>query len=147
MTVAVIPMAAKHLPAVARLEQQCFSTPWSEAALAEELAQPFSYLAVAVADGAVAGYVGLQIAADEGYITNVAVDPHYRRRGVATALIRHLAAEALARGWHALFLEVRASSTAAVALYEREGFTFDGCRPRFYRNPTEDARLYSRRFD
>lgn len=147
MSVVILPMAAEHLPAVAALERACFSQPWSEEALAEELHNPLAHFIVALDGTQVAGYMGLHTPVDEGFVTNVAVHPAHRRQGIATALLRHQLAFGRERGLYRLALEVRASNRAAISLYEREGFTLDGTRPGFYSQPTEDALLYSFYFD
>lgn len=139
----VIPMTAAHIEAVAALEAQCFSRPWSAAALEEALCNPAAHFFVATAGEGVAGYIGLYAVLDEGAIANVAVCPAWRRQGVASALLRRAAAWGAENGLHRLTLEVRAGNAAAIALYERAGFVCDGVRPRFYDRPTEDAALYS----
>ena len=85
-------MQEKHLPALAELEKQCFHAPWSEKMLREELGG--GIFLVAEQDGEVQGYVGCQTVLDEGYITNVAVSPDFRRRGAARRLIAELIARA-----------------------------------------------------
>ena len=79
----IVPMTADHLDALEQLERTCFSRPWSRKMLAEELDNQCAAFLVAedAATGQVIGYAGLLVAADEGYITNVAVFPQYRRRG------------------------------------------------------------------
>ncbi len=140
-TVYVIPMSAEHIPMLAALEACCFADPWSEAALREELHNPPARFLVALCDGEVAGYLGCHHVADEAYITNVAVFPAFRRKGVGRALVE--AAKKQADGMYRLSLEVRASNQPAIALYRSLGFVEDGVRPRFYAHPTEDAILYS----
>ena len=75
--VRIVPMAAEHLNEVAALELACFSRPWSRQMLAEELDNQCAAFLVALEPETdkVIGYAGLLVAADEGYITNVAVDP------------------------------------------------------------------------
>lgn len=141
MQLIVTAFTAAHLPAAARLEQLCFSDPWSADALAEELNNPCAHFLTALDGDMVVGYLGCHHVADEGFIANVAVHPSRRRRGIARALV----AAAIEQG-HALSritLEVRASNDAAIALYESLGFVKDGVRPRFYAHPTEDACIYS----
>ena len=139
----VIPMEQSHIAAVAALEQACFSEPWSAAALAEELDNPPAVFRVAVEGDAVLGYVGMHHVLDEGFITNVAVSPEARRRGVARALLADLAAYGTAHGLYRITLEVRVGNAAARTLYESEGYKLDGIRPGFYRAPAEDAAIYS----
>ena len=89
MHVQIVPMTGDHLDEVAELERVCFSTPWSRNMLAEELENDLSAFLVALDDsGRVAGYAGLQVVLDEGYITNVAVRPDCRRQGVAGQLLQ-----------------------------------------------------------
>ena len=139
----IIPMAAEHIAALAALERACFSDPWSESGLSEELDNPHAVFRVAVEDGVVLGYVGMHHLVDEGFITNVAVSPAARRRGVARALLAELAAYGREHALYRITLEVRVSNAPAIALYESLGFTRDGIRPRFYAHPTEDAAIYS----
>ena len=74
-------------PAILKIEQECFSSPWSEGSIRDALNNPASRFYLACADGAPAGYLGLQIFSGEGYVTNIATLPAYRRRGIAKALI------------------------------------------------------------
>ena len=140
----VVPMVPEHIESLAALETLCFPDPWSAAALTEELTNPPAAFRVAVDDaGRVLGYVGLHCVSDEGFIANVAVHPAARRQGVARSLLAALIALGQERQLYRLTLEVRASNTAAIALYEDAGFVRDGVRPGFYRHPAEDAVIYS----
>lgn len=132
-------MQEKHLPALAELEKQCFHAPWSEKMLREELGG--GIFLVAEQDGEVQGYVGCQTVLDEGYITNVAVSPDFRRRGAARRLIAELIARAKEKGLAFVTLEVRESNAPAIALYTGAGFAPVGKRKNFYSNPTENAVL------
>ena len=85
----IVVMQERHLAALAEIERACFHAPWSENMLREELGK--GIFLVAEQDGRTAGYVGCQTVLDEGYITNVAVSPDFRRQGIARAL-RHCAA-------------------------------------------------------
>lgn len=146
MEYTLVPMDRSHLAGVAELERLCFSLPWNEAMLAEELYNPTaSYIVAEDANGQVLGYAGLHVVLDEGYIDNVAVRPACRRQGVGDRLLdtfcrfgqAHLAS---------LTLEVRPSNTAAVALYEKHGFQVSGRRKDYYSEPKEDALLLTRTF-
>ncbi len=120
---------------IANIEKVCFSNPWSENSLAESISHPDSLFYIAKVDDITVGYMGLQIFSGEGYVTNVAVLPEYRRQGIAKALI----AEAIKNDMEFITLEVRESNQAAISLYEAFGFIQVGKRPKFYRNPEEDA--------
>ena len=128
----VIPMQQSHIAAVAALEQTCFSEPWSAAALAEELTNPHAVFRVAVEGDTLLGYVGMHHLVDEGFVTNVAVSPAARRRGVARALLAELAAYGRENALYRITLEVRVGNTHAV----RVGGVHPGRRaPRFLPRP------------
>ena len=146
-SVYILPMHADHIPAIAKLERECFSRPWSERMLAEELEkQCAAFLTATDENGEVLGYAGLLVAADEGYITNVAVFSQYRRRGIAAKLLQVFCDFAAAHHLAFLTLEVRPSNAAAIALYESFGFTERGRRRNYYDLPKEDALILTRDF-
>ena len=143
----ILPMHPDHIPAIAKLERECFSRPWSEQMLAEELENQCAAFLTAVDEtGEVLGYAGLLVAADEGYITNVAVFSQHRRRGIAAKLLQVFCDFAAAHHLAFLTLEVRPSNAAAIALYESFGFTERGRRRNYYDLPKEDALILTRDF-
>lgn len=125
---------------ILKIENACFSTPWTEQGIAESIENENTYLYIATVNDEVAGYMGVQIFSGEGYVTNVATLPEFRRIGVARALIL----EVLKNEMEFLTLEVRESNTPAISLYKSLDFVEVGKRPRFYREPTEDAVLMTR---
>lgn len=148
MHVRIVPMNADHLDEIAELEQICFATPWSRNMLAEELDNACSAFLVALDDsGHVAGYAGLQVILDEGYITNVAVRPECRRQGVAGQLLAVFLNFAQGNRLAFLTLEVRASNYGAIALYGGLGFRSVGRRKNYYEHPKEDAIIMTKEFD
>ena len=88
-----------------------------------------------------AGYIGMYLSLGEGEITNVAVAPEFRRRGIADALLTEIKREAAECGVTSLVLEVRVSNQNAICLYEKHGFVSCGVRKGFYEQPKEDAFL------
>lgn len=140
-TVTVRPAAEDDIPAIAELEQLCFSSPWSEGALRDTLHSPYACLVCAEQNSTVIAYGGLYLLGDDADITNIATHPDMRRRGAASAVLEWLQTYALAHGAAALHLEVRLSNTNAIALYESRGFRTDGIRKNYYKNPTEHAVL------
>ena len=148
MSVQIVPMNADHLEELEKLEKICFSRPWSRKMLAEELENQCAAFLVAQDSitGQVMGYAGLLVMADEGYITNVAVFPEYRRQGVAAKLISVF--ENFARGNKLAFLtlEVRPSNAAAIALYEGFGFREAGRRKNYYDLPKDDALILTKTY-
>ena len=144
----IVPMTADHLDELERLERICFSRPWSKRMLAEELDNACAAFLVAEDGdtGAVLGYAGLLAMMDEGYITNVAVFPEYRRCGVAAKIIEVFMNFARGNQLSFLTLEVRPSNEAAIALYQRFGFEEVGRRRNYYDLPKEDALILTRYF-
>ncbi len=129
--------------ALVKIEQACFSVPWSAQSLRESLQNEASRFYLALADGEPAGYIGVQIFSGEGYVTNVAVLPAYRRQGIARALVKRT----MKNEMEFLTLEVRESNAPAIQLYTSLGFETVGKRPRFYREPEEDALLMTKYFE
>ena len=143
----IVPMNADHLEELERLERICFSRPWSKRMLGEELEnQCAAFLVAEDENGTVLGYAGLLVMLDEGYITNVAVFPEYRRLGVAAKIIDVYMNFAAANDLAFLTLEVRPSNAAAIALYRRFGFEEVGRRKNYYDLPKEDALILTRYF-
>lgn len=141
MDYAILDAAVRHLPQVERLEQRCFSVPWTEAQLRAQLPDDRHVFLVAERGNEVLGYVGLMHVLDEGYISNVAVSPDCRRQGIGAALIAELTRRAGRLELAFLTLEARASNAPAIRLYEKMGFRQVGRRKRYYQRPEEDAVL------
>jgi ribosomal-protein-alanine N-acetyltransferase len=149
MSVKIVPMTADHLEELEKLERICFSRPWSRKMLAEELENQCAAFLVAEdsVSGRVLGYSGLMVVADEGYITNVAVFPEYRRQGIAAQILQVFLQFAAANHLAFLTLEVRPSNAAAIALYQGFGFEEVGRRKNYYDLPKEDALILTKYFE
>ena len=135
----LVSMDLSHVQAVADLEKVCFHDPWSLNAITGEVFNPLSMWIVALEDDRVVGYIGSQSVIDQADVMNIAVDPDYRRRGIAEALIQRLESGLQERGVTGLLLEVRVSNDPARSLYEKLGFVVVGRRPGYYTKPKEDA--------
>lgn len=141
------PLTRADLPAAAELERACFSHPWTEEMLQQELWNEAAVIIVALReDGVVLGYAGLQTVLDEGYINNVAVAANVRRQGIADELIAAFVRFGQAK-LAFLTLEVRASNAPAIALYMKHGFAQVGRRRGYYDDPKEDAILMTLEFE
>lgn len=149
MSVKIVPMTADHLEELEKLERICFLRPWSRKMLAEELENQCAAFLVAEdsVSGRVLGYAGLMVVADEGYITNVAVFPEYRRQGIAAQILQVFLQFAAANHLAFLTLEVRPSNAAAIALYQGFGFEEVGRRKNYYDLPKEDALILTKYFE
>ena len=142
MKIIIENMKAEHINEVENIEKICFANPWPRADLEQQLNLDTSHFAVATLDGNVVGYMGLQIFSGEGYVTNVAVLPDFRRMGIAKKLIEYQMQNEMSF----ITLEVRESNLPAVRLYEACGFENVGIRPKFYSNPTENAIIMTKYF-
>lgn len=132
--------SAAELDAILALDDVCFHRPWTRADYERELQDPARcFLYVARIDGAIVGYCSFWRIFDEIHVNNFAVHPASRRQGLGRALLAHVVAEAAAFGAPNATLEVRASNTAAIALYEAGGFVRAGLRRAYYTHPVEDA--------
>lgn len=130
---------------IAELEKRCFSLPWSENAIKDSMNASTLFYIAKEQDKTV-GYIGLSVAADEAYITNVAVFEEYRKKGVGTLLLDCATVSAREKGCAFISLEVRASNIGAIGLYEKLNFKREGIRKGFYSDPREDAIIMTRRF-
>jgi len=132
-------MRAGDVPEVCRIERQSYGVPWSELTFRGLLQRRDAELLVAEQAGVLAGYAVFWQVLDQGELGNVAVDPAWRRRGLARRLVAAVMERAAARGVRELFLEVRPSNTGARQLYESLGFSRVGQRRNYYQEPVEDA--------
>ena len=132
-------MVETDLEAVAALEAQTFSMPWSVQGFADTLMREDVLFLVASEGDRLLCYVGVYCTADEGEITNVAVSKEARRRGVGRGLLEALTEALAKRSIFRIVLEVRVSNEAAIRLYEQMDFVVAGTRKNFYEKPTEDA--------
>lgn len=135
----------EDIEALSRIEEACFSMPWSPGDFAELLQRPYCIYLVAEADGVLAGSCGMTNICHEGNIDNVVVAEPFRGMGVAQKLLSELILIGEAEGITAYTLEVRVSNAAAIHVYEKLGFVSEGIRPGFYEKPTEDAMIMWRR--
>lgn len=136
----IVPFEAQYVAAIAELEQCCFTDPWTEAGLKEELDNTCARFLTAIDEtGTVAGYIGCHTVLDEGYIANVAVSPDFRRQGIGKKLVQTLLEQSTDLSF--VTLEVRVSNEPAIRLYTDCGFQPVGTRKKFYTHPIEDALL------
>ena len=141
----IIDTTEAQLAQIEKIEQQCFSCPWTLDQLRSQLSDDrHVFLAAVDAGGTVLGYVGMMFVLDEGYISNVAVAPDFRRQGVADALISALMTRAEELNLAFVTLEVRAGNEPAKSLYAKHGFVPVGRRKNYYDLPKEDAILMTR---
>jgi ribosomal-protein-alanine N-acetyltransferase len=127
------------IDAIEAIEKRAYRTPWSRSMFASELAKPTSICIGAFEGRQLVGYIVNSRYVDAWHVMNVAVDPDYQRRGIATQLLERLfelTADDDRRGYT---LEVRTSNDDAIRLYEKLGFEPRGVRRGYYTDNREDA--------
>ena len=132
-------MTVDDISQVAEIERQIFSIPWSEKAFRDSMESDNTIYIVAKENNNVAGYAGMYLSFEEGNITNVAVNPLSRRKGIGEKIVRDFLNRAYEKGVRDVFLEVRETNSVAIALYEKIGFKEEGIRKNFYDKPRENA--------
>lgn len=145
MEYTIVDVQEKHIDDIIMLEKTCFSLPWTRRQLMNQRTDDgHVFIAACAGTGTVLGYLGVDCVLDEGYISNVAVTPEYRRQGIGDALLNETIHRALERELSFLTLEVREGNAQALALYEKHGFIKVGLRKNYYTKPTENAILMTK---
>ena len=141
-------MIQDDVDAVCKLEQEAFSMPWHKQSFIEMIENRDAlYLVTVNADtNQVVGCCGLRNIAQEGDISNVVVDPDFRKQSIADNLLKKIIVLGQER-FHIMefTLEVRVSNHPAIQLYQKHGFKSEGIRKNFYEMPTEDAMIMWKR--
>ncbi|WP_037060978.1 ribosomal protein S18-alanine N-acetyltransferase [Pseudoxanthomonas suwonensis] len=130
-------MREGDLDAVMSIEKRAYPFPWTRGIFRDCLLAGYPAL-LALDDDSPAGYGVMSIAADEAHLLNLCTAPERQSRGLGRHILRALLRTARDRGAQRIFLEVRPSNPAAIALYHSEGFNEIGRRPRYY--PAVDGR-------
>ena len=146
MDFSIINAGAEHIEQIERLEEECFSLPWTRDFIQSQLPDEQHIFLAAMAGEQLLGYVGMMYVLDEGYISNVAVAKSRRRQGIADALIDELTRRAEKLSLAFMTLEVRESNVPAITLYRKHGFSDVGKRKNYYDLPREDALLITKYF-
>lgn len=145
MNITIRPIKKSDIEALAVIEADSFSMPWSAQDFADLLKYDYCLYLVAEVDGIPVGCLGMREICHEGSIDNVVVAREYRGQGIAQRMLDELFQKGKERGVEAYTLEVRASNAAAIHIYEKAGFVSEGVRPRFYEKPVEDALIMWKR--
>ena len=136
----ISPMRSDDLDEVVTIERASFGMPWSRGAFLYEIEQNrVARCWVLREDDRVAAYLCLWEIADELHVTNIAVHPGLRRRGLARRLLGAILEDGRTRRLRAVTLEVRPTNDEARTLYESFGFRVVGRRRGYYYDTGEDA--------
>ena len=141
------PATVEALPDMLKIEEACFSVPWTRKMMEAELSgNPFAHFLLAkpypsceVDFVPIVAYLCFWIVFEEVRLMNLAVIESMRHRGIAKALVTEALELGQAQEAVRAVLEVRASNYAAHALYRSLGFRNVSTRPMYYTNPIEDA--------
>jgi [ribosomal protein S18]-alanine N-acetyltransferase len=147
LTWTIEPATPQCLSEILRIEEACFSAPWTRKMLEAELSgNPFAHFLVArqgahASSEVIVGYLCYWIVFEEIRLMNLAVIESMRHRGIAKSLVATALQTGISQAAHRAVLEVRASNHAAQRLYQGFGFSQTAVRPKYYTNPEEDAVL------
>jgi ribosomal-protein-alanine N-acetyltransferase len=137
-------MKEEDIAFVFAIEKRSFANPWSKAAFLGEIANTdisYPYVIVHPAGDKLIGYIIYWKLDEEVQISNFALHPDYRGRGIGKKVLKNVLEELHKAGVLYVFLEVRPSNFPARLLYEKMGFEIFGVRKNYYRLPDEDALL------
>jgi ribosomal-protein-alanine N-acetyltransferase len=126
------PLEAADLPQVMTIELRAYPFPWTEGIFRDCLKAGYSAWALADDQGHLGGYAMMSMAVDEAHVLNLCVDPSLQRHGHGRHMLHHLIRLARAANATIVLLEVRKSNTAAIRLYDAEGFKRLGMRKNYY---------------
>lgn len=132
---------ADDLSAVEALQRQTFTNAWGADAIRWELEHTdvARLYVMQTPNGDLVAFCACWLVFDELHINSFAVNPAWRRQGLATRLLREIFRDVRQAGVSSATLEVRASNLPARRLYERLAFTVEGVRRGYYQSPSEDA--------
>ncbi len=130
-------MRESDLQSVRAIEVEAYDFPWSRVIFRDCLRAGYTCVAAMTDDG-LQGYSVMSVAANESHILNLCVRPQRQGRGDGRRLLNYVIGRAYDTGVDTMFLEVRPSNQAALALYHSAGFNQIGVRRDYY--PTFDGR-------
>ena len=134
----IAPASAAAAEALARVHAASFESAWSAADIAELLESPGGF-ALTASDTEIQGFILVRANSYDAEILTLAVNPAFRRQGLASTLTEAAAGLAETVGAESLFLEVAEDNPAAIALYAGAGFTQVGRRRGYYARKGAEA--------
>lgn len=133
-------MTVDDVDQVYEIEKSSFTVPWMKESFLNELTNNyFAIYHVAEYEGKLVGYCGMWLVLDESQITNIAILPEFRGKGLGEKLLVAVMNAARKRGASIMSLEVRVSNEPAQSLYKKLGFQPGGIRKNYYSDNQEDA--------
>ena len=134
-------MTHADVDTVLAIEQAVQRFPWTRGNFADALNSGYICRVDEAESGGIRGYAILMPAADEAELLNIGVAAAQQRKGLGRAMLSEMLNVARDRNMKRVFLEVRSSNAAAIALYRSVGFSEVGARRGYYQNASgsEDA--------
>lgn len=142
----ILRMEREDIDRVLKIEQASFSQPYSRELFEEELLLDLAHPCVMKASEILVGFMDYWVVRDEAHLITLAIDPSYRRLGLASQFIQHLLQDTQQKKVKKIYLDVRKSNEAAIALYEKFGFQRISLRKKYYSDNDEDAIVMERKF-
>ncbi len=140
----VEPLSKSDLDAIFLIEQASYPDPWDREMLSSAWTQPYYGGIKFVSDGEICGYLIALTVPPEVEILNISVAPNFRRQGIARKMMTRTLEDGRRQGCVQVYLEVRASNTPAIKLYESLGFTVIYTRQKYYRDGEEGLVMRAR---
>ena len=140
-TVTIKKMSADDVDKIIAIEEKSYGAHhWSRESFYNELHNELAwYYSLFNEDGVLAGYAGTWHILEEAHVTNISVDPKYRRHKYGEALLKRIIDDCYSEKIKYITLEVRVSNTPAIGLYSKYGFMSFGTRKKYYQDNNEDA--------
>ncbi|GAU75630.1 ribosomal protein S18-alanine N-acetyltransferase [Fusibacter sp. 3D3] len=140
-------MTVTDVDSVFEIETLSFKSPWTKEAFVNEVVKnQLAVYFVVTLDALVVGYAGMWTVVDELHITNVAITPDQRGKGLSNRLMERLFEFAIENKFTSMTLEVRTTNAVAISLYEKYGFKGLGVRKGYYQDTNEDALIMWKEF-
>jgi len=132
-------MKSGDIDKIVAIEKVCFPDPWPRSAFENIIDSSDHGARVTLVENKIVAYGCYLIIANEAHLTNLAVLPEFRRKSLARQLLVEILEIAQRKECEYILLEVRPRNESAISFYEQTGFKLLYRRPRYYRNPVEDA--------
>jgi ribosomal-protein-alanine N-acetyltransferase len=140
-------MVEEDIPSILEIENVSFQNPWRASTFSGEIVNKgisYPYVIVHRIFERVIGYIIYWKIQEEVQISNFAIHPDFRGKGIGEAVMRAVIKTIQRDGGVYVFLEVRPSNLSARTLYKKLGFIVLGTRRDYYQTPLEDALIMGR---
>jgi len=144
MKIVYTELTETYIDGITELDRLCFTVPWSRNLFLSELHSNNAFYILALHNDRVIGYCGINYVCGEGSITNIAVHPDYRKKGLASLMLDNIIKYCTNCTLSFITLEVRQSNQSAINLYKKYGFNEVGLRKNYYADNHENAILMTK---